>query len=37
MRPTDEELEDPAEVGKVGCLLPEIEDAPEESTPDDAE
>ena len=25
-RPTDEQLEDAAETGRCGCLLPEIED-----------
>ena len=25
IRPTEEELEDPAETGKVGCLLPDID------------
>lgn len=25
-RPTDDDLEDPAEIGRRGCLIPEIED-----------
>ena len=25
-RPTEDQLEDPAETGRVGCLLPDIED-----------
>lgn len=25
-RPTDDDLDDPAETGRCGCLIPEIED-----------
>jgi hypothetical protein len=28
-RPTEDELEDAAETGRSGCLLPQIDDAPE--------
>lgn len=28
-RPTEDELEDPAETGRCGCLVPLIDDAPE--------
>jgi len=30
-RPTQDDLEDPAETGRSGCLIPQIDDAPEES------
>jgi hypothetical protein len=38
-RPTEELLEDPAEIGRCGCLLPDIEDdgpsTPEEDDDDE--
>jgi hypothetical protein len=29
MRPTADDLEDVSETGRIGCLLPQIDDAPE--------
>ena len=36
-RPTEECMEDPAETGRHGCLLPDIEDDGSATEDDDAE